>query len=247
MLPFLAALSAAAPAIKTVGTVMSAFGALRPNNAGTLDLGRLRRESEANGFNALGVLQATGGAGFYRPQQFSPLSVLGGAMVDVANVSFETQQMERDNRSQDIRDAALLASMGPDRPMGVARASDPMQMFDSPWSGMDFRDIPYVDVYRPDGRRFQIKANLAEQMGLRSGDIWTGEHDEQFYGDTVSEMILIPQAADVAMAGVPDRDGMPIREVVPAPDFTLPSIIVEDLPVGTTGGPWLPGNEPWNW
>ena len=43
-------------------------GISRPKLQGGTDLGKLRREAEANGFNPLTVLRATGGQGFYNNQ-----------------------------------------------------------------------------------------------------------------------------------------------------------------------------------
>lgn len=183
--------SIAAPII---GSVIGAVGqrqqAKAMQNAGQLDLGKLREEAIANGFNPVGVLQATGGAGFQKSGEVPGfLSFLAGQVPGMMS-DLGTAKRWNDGKAQrdadlahtqsatslnNAMEAETIARMG--APSATREEEDYMAMYKANPEG-------FSPVINMEGQTRWVKNKILYRLEIEPNTLYgIGEDYEALYGE----------------------------------------------------------------
>lgn len=159
----------------------SALGSLLGQSAAPepkLDLGRLRREAEANGFNPLTVLGATGGQGFQSAGSLSSSALLnatlGGALSGAA--SYDPAEEEYLRKSRELELQERRSNIARNSQMSTRSAPTPFDDFESynTFFRGQYHTVNGIDGIRvrtPNGNDVMIPAQAAFRYGYSPGDV----------------------------------------------------------------------------
>lgn len=179
--------------------------------ASQLDLGKLRREAEQNGFNPLTVLGATGGVGFNQdyiaPRGAGFLSYLAGGLGPAVTGAMDTIRQDRLAKiDSDLAKAqtgyydsqTARANAGITR-LGTLTANPGVPKVEKYTT---YDAAGWTPVYSPSGMPMSVHTTIANQLDLKPGDIWMAEHDEAVLGDIGSTPNQATGAIDAAYQSV---------------------------------------------
>ena len=195
-------------------------GLLGGDKSGQLDLAKLRRDAEANGFNPLTVLGATGGRGF----ETSPSLSSGAYIADAISRGIDTgfnRPVAVDPNAERTRanNQAIESEM-------AARKSDPFRSF-----GMDLaKPVPRpspdnqarIPVYSSNGATGMLLKNIADRYGIKAFDTLSQGDLEEIGGGSRAEAEAIFFADKIAdVTGVPlfqaGKGGFSMPQLAPVP------------------------------
>lgn len=192
----------------------------RLKTASGYDLAKLVADARSAGFNPLTVLQNTGGAGYdgrgavltspfisqaevylggsgavgaARGQVVETAGYLGDAISAGGSAYFNQLNQERAfqqaQQQIDLQGAELrMMFPGGARVAAVASVSPKTNVDQSLFIG----PRRPVSVRLPAGGWGSVDAQIADQLGLKAGDFWFAENNEAILGDSVSEIVNIP-------------------------------------------------------
>lgn len=183
--------------IATGGQILSTIGGLLGNKKERgLDLGKLRSEAVANGFNPLTVLRMTGGAGFVSDAQPSPLGLLGEGVSSVASILSVAKDRDIQTRESEARIAQMGAQTAAIKKTaaGVVRTAarpltvqQPKTLSDgilpSKYAGVDIADIPFGEVRALNGQVYKIRKDVMEAQNIGEGQTMLVKDIEDIGGE----------------------------------------------------------------
>lgn len=217
------------------GTVLSTLGGLfKKNKAPQLDLGALRRNAKANGFNPLTVLRMTGGSGYMSSgSQPHPLGVIGDGLANVGSLmayaqdrEVQTKEAESRIRNLDANTAAQVQTMKNAQAARMAPVTrQGIKQKKSPYYGMHAKDIPMKQVRAMNGGLMTVRADVLERLKINEGDTLITEDFEAIVGEIGGELAGISTIVDEAMGiGVPwyettggSKNGTDKKTTMPSP------------------------------
>lgn len=226
--------SIAAPIL---GKVVGAFGANKAAKAqaeaGKLDLGHLRAQAEAHGFNPLTVLQATGGAGsmttaaapgflsFLAGQAPSIGETIGNALNPQTKADLDLTKSQADLNRQMILESQL-------RPKDASVAhGDRDDDFLT-----EYLENPngYTVMRTLSGGQIKVRNDVLHRLGLPPGALYGAAEDaEMIFAEVGSEAVGATNAA--TEAGMQLNGGLPIHVMVEDSGPKKPDLIkVQTLP-----------------
>jgi len=201
---FVAAAGAAAMAnpIGAIGLGLSAIGLFKKKEApqpATLNLGKLRADSKANGFNPLTVLRLTGGAGFATgatagSDRGAAFSTLGSAVMQFGRDTVDIQMAQQAeqtragliNAQKDLAIAQVQQLTSP--PLASAVPNDGLdrsRFFGGP---LNYNDQPWVPLFTATGQPIEWRQGLADRFDLGPGATVIVEDFEGVWGEVGGEV-----------------------------------------------------------
>lgn len=226
--------SIAAPIL---GNVVGAIGANKAAKAqaeaGKLDLGHLRAQAEAHGFNPLTVLQATGGAGSMTtaaaPGFLSFLAGQAPSIGETIGKAFDPQRkadLDLTKSQADLNRQMVLESQ--QRPLDASvahgeREDDFMAKYLENPNG-------YTEMRTLAGGKIKVRNDVLHRLGLEPGALYgMAEDAEMVFAEIGSEAVGATNAA--TEAGMQLNGGFPIHIMVEDSGRKKPDLIkVETLP-----------------
>lgn len=134
------------------GLGFQAIGLLKKPKTG-MDLAKLRRDAEKNGFNALTVLKATGGAAYSRQDDMSPFLSFGQGLSSFGSAMQDNRQLNLAERLGDAELALMKAqtSSAQRQPVSASRVASPAQAQPQliPGSPDNEKQVGYETVTNP--------------------------------------------------------------------------------------------------
>lgn len=183
-----AALGGAKAVAGAVGsTLVNAYGARQQAKAqaqaGQLDLGRLRAEAQAHGFNPLTVLGATGGAGFQSGPAVPGFLSMASGMIGPA---FQQQFENTRQRTNDAIANSLLEAQTTNLKAQTARLQTSLTRSATPIQPKTWDEWGYINAYNPSGMPIRVHGAIADRLGIEPGGVYLAGDDEEVLGDVGS-------------------------------------------------------------
>jgi hypothetical protein len=201
--------------------IMSALGiGKKEPKSPTLDLGKLRSDAVANGFNPLTVLRLTGGQGFQTggSSGSDPLGQIGGIVGNFGNMMYDRQQTEaaestRAGLMDAQRDLALAQVRAVGQPaLRTASSGGPSRSAPETNTGLDrsqfftgpanFEDQPWVPLFTATGQPIQWRQGLADRFDLGAYATVIIEDYEGIGGEILGEVQGLGLFGDVMFGTV---------------------------------------------
>lgn len=192
-----------------VGAAGSALSARQQAKSGRLDLAHLRAQAEANGFNPLSVLEATGGQGSRSAEAPGFLSFLAGNVGQMAsnwhteesNAKHTQAQIDNLNSNTRYNDAMVAQASAPGSIRGANREPDYMDVYNANPDG-------YTAMRTIAGHPIEVRNDVLARLDIPPGGLYGLADDaEMIYADAGSWITGATNAADDALGANPITRG----------------------------------------